>query len=249
MMASTMDRNISYEHGIAVYALSEAYSMNKNARKPFKRISPTLKKAVPIIIEGQTNAGGWLYKYDAGNDGDLSVSGWNVQALKAAEYTKIKFSGLASAKKKASRYILASEDKGGSDGFYKYRLRPTDKGKLTLTGVGILCARMLGTPSKLEDKGLDLINSKAPKNWSKPNLYSWYYHSQAAFQKQGKHWRKYNDTYQKVVLEAQDKDGSWKDPGGHAGSTGPDATIYADLPLHPDARGLLPLPARNQVAP
>ncbi len=227
MMASSRDRNVSYEHGIAVYALAEAYSLNKNANKRFKPIMPVLKKAVPIIIEGQTAAGGWLYSYGSGNDSDLSVAGWNIQALKAAEYTKIPISGLATAKKKALKMLEAAEDPGGSDGYFKYRLGGGQQGRLSLTGVGLLCSRMLGSPSKLEDDGLDKILADEPKGWNRPNLYAWYYHSQAAFQKQGKHWRQYNDSYQKVVQEAQQKDGSWTGNGGHSNSVGPDGDIYA----------------------
>ena len=40
------------------------------------------------------------------------------------------------------------------------------KEKLSLTGVGAVCARMLGAPSQLEDKALDLINSKNQRNTS-----------------------------------------------------------------------------------
>lgn len=226
-MMSSNDRTMSYEHGIAVYALGEAYSLNKNARKPFKRISPTLKNAVPIIIEGQTNGGGWLYSYGAGGTGDLSVAGWQIQALKAAEFTGLKFSGLTTAKKKAVRYLEAAEDPNGTDGFYRYRVNDGQKGKLSLTGVGTVCARMLGSPSKLEDKSLDLIISRKPGGYAGANLYSWYYHSQAAFQKQGKHWRDYNDSYQMVVAKAQQQDGSWPAGGGHANSTGADAQLYS----------------------
>ena len=226
-LMSSNDRNVSYEHGIAVYALAEAYSLNKNARKPFKRISPTLKKAVPIVIEGQTNGGGWLYSYGSNGTGDLSVAGWNIQALKAAEFTGLKFSGLTTAKKKAVRYLEAAEDPNGTDGFYRYRINDGQKGKLSLTGVGTVCARMLGSPSKLEDKALDLILAKKPGGWNNPNLYAWYYHSQAAFQKQGKHWREFNDSYQELIAKSQQQDGSWTNPGGHANSVGADATIYA----------------------
>lgn len=226
-MMSSNDRNMSYEHGIAVYALGEAYSLNKNARKPFKRISPTLKNAVPIVIEGQTNGGGWLYSYGSNGTGDLSVAGWNIQALKAAEFTGLKFSGLTTAKKKAVRYLEAAEDPNGTDGFYRYRVNDASKGKFSLTGVGTVCARMLGSPSKLEDKALDLIISRKPGGYNGANLYAWYYHSQAAFQKQGKHWRDYNDAYQTIVAKAQQQDGSWPTGGGHAGSTGADAQLYS----------------------
>ncbi len=225
-MCTAMDRNLSYEHGIAVYALAEAYSMNKNARKPFKRISPTLKKAVPVIIEGQTNGGGWLYSYGSGGTGDLSVSGWNVQALKAAQLTGLKFSGLETSMKKAIRYLKAAEDPNGTDGFWKYRVTDGNKGKLTLTGVGALCSRMLGAPSQLEDKALDLINNRFPNNFQPNAVYSWYYHSQAAFQKQGKHWKDYNKTYQEVMAKAQEKDGSWPASNGH-GQVGADGKIYS----------------------
>ena len=215
----------SYEHGIAVYSLAEAYSINRNARKPFKRISPTLKKAVPIIIEGQTNGGGWLYAYGKNGTGDLSVAGWNIQALKAAELTKLQFSGLSTAKKKAIQYLKAAEDPNGSAGYFRYRVRDGQAGKLSLTGVGTLCSRMLGAPSKLEDKALDLIISKAPKGFGGADIYAWYYHSQAAFQAQGKHWRKYNDTYQEVVIDAQEKNGSWPAAGGHA-PKGEEGKVY-----------------------
>ena len=226
MMATSRDRNVSYEHGIAVYALAEAYSMNKNARKPFPRISPALKKAVPIIIEGQTNGGGWLYSYGSNGTGDLSVSGWNVQALKGAQLTGIKFSGLETAMKKAVRYLKAAEDPNGTDGYWKYRVQDGQKGKLSLTGVGAVCARMLGAPSQLEDKALDLINSKNPKKYQPNAAYSWYYHSQAAFQKQGKHWKEFNKTYQEVMAEAQEKDGSWPASSGH-GQVAQDGKIYS----------------------
>jgi hypothetical protein len=208
------DKHASYEHGIAVYALSEAYSINKNARKPFKRISPALKKSVPIVIEGQTSIGGWLYAYGQAANGDLSVSGWNIQALKAAELTGLKFSGLKEAKKKAIKYLEAAEDPNGAAGCYTYTIG--GGGKLSLTGVGALCARMMGAPSKLEEKCLDLIVAAEPTTFAGANVYAWYYHSQAAFQAQGKHWKAYNKSYQKVVLEAQEKDGSWPIAGGHA---------------------------------
>ncbi|MEC9036004.1 MAG: prenyltransferase/squalene oxidase repeat-containing protein [Verrucomicrobiota bacterium] len=225
-MSTSGDRNLSYEHGIAVYSLAEAYSMNKNARKPFKRISPTLKKAVPVIIEGQTNGGGWLYSYGSNGTGDLSVSGWNVQALKAAQLTGLKFSGLETSMKKAIRYLKAAEDPKGTDGYWKYRVNDGQKGKLSLTGVGAVCARMLGAPSQLEDKALDLINSRFPKSFQPNAVYSWYYHSQAAFQKQGKHWKDFNKTYQEVMSKAQNKDGSWPASAGH-GQVGQDGTIYS----------------------
>ena len=227
MMASRHDRYLSYEHAIAVYSLAEAYSMNKNARKPFKRISPILKKGVPIIIEGQTNGGGWLYSYGSNGTGDLSVAGWNIQALKAAEFTGLKFSGIAAAQKKARRYLSAAEHPDGKAGLFKYRVNDGQSGRLALTGVGLLCSRMLGDPSELESPGFEMIQAAAPKKWASPNLYAWYYHSQAAFQSGGKAWQNFNAAYQKLVFDSQLKDGSWSEAGGHAATTGPDIHLYS----------------------
>ena len=225
-ITTSRDRNLSYEHGIAMYALAEAYSMNKNARARFKRISPALKIGIPIVIEGQTNGGGWLYSYGSNGTGDLSVSGWNIQALKAAELTGLKFSGLDRAKQKAVRYLRSAEDPNGTDGYFRYRVTDGQKGKLSLTGVGAYSARMLGAPSKLEDKSLNLIISKNPKNFNPDKAYSWYYHSLAAFQKQGKHWRDYNSTYQQVMANTQEKNGSWPASAGH-GQVGQDGKLYS----------------------
>ena len=151
LMASKPGSHTSYGHGIATYALAEAYSLNKNARAKTKRISTALRNAVPVIIEGQTKGGGWLYGYGQSGTGDLSISGWNIQALKAAELTGLKFSGMARCKKNALAYLRAAVT---SEGLYKYRIRDGERGRLSLTGVGVLCGRMLGT--KLANEGREL---------------------------------------------------------------------------------------------
>ena len=57
------------------------------------------------------------------------------------------------------------------------------------------------------------------------NCYTWYYNSQAAFQRGGSVWREYNRSYQQVVLSTQAEDGSWT-TGGHTGELGADVPIY-----------------------
>jgi hypothetical protein len=224
MMVSVNGNTTSYEHAICVYALAEAYSLNKNARKPFAKISPVLKDAVPIIIDGQTGQGGWLYGYNTSGDGDLSVSGWNVQALKAAELTGLHFSAIGAAKKKASKYL---EEAATEDGNYKYRLANPD-GKESLIGVGLLCSRMLGEVGKFEDKGIETILAKKPAEGAKGmDAYAWYYYSQACFQRGGTAWRDYNKSYQQVVMNTQNEDGSWNAPGTHTGGLGNDVPIYS----------------------
>jgi hypothetical protein len=44
---------------------------------------------------------------------DLSVAGWNIQALKAAAYTGIEISGLDEAMDKAIKYVKECQDEAG----------------------------------------------------------------------------------------------------------------------------------------
>jgi hypothetical protein len=216
--------HLSYEHGIATYALAEAYSINKNSKTKTKSISTALRNAVPIIIEGQTKGGGWLYSYGQNGVGDLSVAGWNIQALKAAKLTGRKFTGLDKAMKSARAYISAA---AAPNGLYRYRIRDTDNGRLSLTGVGVLCARMLGSPEGNEDKSFEAILAYNPRAYGSADLYALYYHSQACFQKGGKVWDKYNDTMQKMVIDAQEADGSFPIAAGHmGGKIAADGKIY-----------------------
>jgi hypothetical protein len=219
--------HLSYEHGIATYALSEAYSINKNSRTKTKSISTALRNSVPVIIEGQTEGGGWLYGYGKNGIGDLSVAGWNMQALKAAKLTGRKISGIDKAIKKARAYVSLCCD---ASGLYRYRAKGATAGagaggKLSLAGVGVLCARMMGGPEPSEDKSLKAILAKKPGSFQAMNLYSQYYNSQACFQKGGAEWDEYNKEFQSLVAKAQEGDGSWPIAGGGTQAKA-DAKIY-----------------------
>jgi hypothetical protein len=63
-MATSADRHWSYEHGIATYALAEAYSIIKYGQKKIPRLKEAVMLSVPIIINGQIDDGGWVYAYE-----------------------------------------------------------------------------------------------------------------------------------------------------------------------------------------
>jgi hypothetical protein len=74
---------------------------------------------------------------------------------------------------------------------------------------------------------------KEPLDWNSDcYLYTWYYNTQALFQKGGEPWKMWNDQFQKLVLENQNEDGSYKVEGvGEVGSAGTsaaagDANVY-----------------------
>jgi hypothetical protein len=197
-----------YEHGICTYALGEYYTMTKD-----RRVTELFKKAIGHIIKGQGPGGGWMYSYDQSAD-DLSVSGWQIQALKAAHLSKLPIAGVDSALDKAMTYI---ERVRGSKGGYGYRSAAND---YSLTGVGILCQLFWRPDRATLGKGMNWLLDETEK--SKPvsykgesaDLYAWYYHTQACLMFGGDAWKKWNDWFQDEICDAQNPDGSWPIPGG-----------------------------------
>ena len=74
-----------YEHGIAAFALADACEMAASLeREPDDRYRQATQKAVQFIHYAQHDDGGWRYTEDRDGPSDVSVSGWQVLALKAA---------------------------------------------------------------------------------------------------------------------------------------------------------------------
>ena len=116
-----------YEHGIATYALAESYVLTKEVK-----IADVLKQSVRMIVEGQGGDGGWEYNFAKSGAGDTSVSGWQIQALKAALLTGLNIDGAEGAMRKAMGNIMRVR---GPKGGYGYR-GPEDR--WGLTGAGAL---------------------------------------------------------------------------------------------------------------
>ena len=80
-------QNWVYEHGIATYALAEAYTFCSQLKIVIPNLDTVTKQAGDMIMQGQTDDGGWLYKFESGKGGDNSVGFWQIQALKACKHT------------------------------------------------------------------------------------------------------------------------------------------------------------------
>jgi hypothetical protein len=204
-----IDQRGSYSHPIRTYALCEAYTMTK-----IKRLEEFAKRATIHIINGQNENGGWAYAFGKGPAAhtDLSVTGWNIQALKAAAYTGIEISGLDEAMDKAIAYVKKCQDSKGAFGY-----KMGSNGKSSLTGTGILSLQIWkNAKSEEAKKGLEWIvqNEAVKTDWSTINVYGWYYHAQACFQATGvsggaKYWKAWNKDFQKTVTSNQAADGHW----------------------------------------
>ena len=226
-----IDQRGSYSHPIRTYALCEAYTMTK-----IKRLEEFAKRATIHIINGQNENGGWAYSFGKGPAAhtDLSVTGWNIQALKAAAYTGIEISGLDEAMDKAIAYVKKCQDSKGAFGY-----KMGSNGKSSLTGTGILSLQIWkNAKSEEAKKGLEWIvqNEAVKTDWSTINVYGWYYHAQACFQATGvsggaKYWKAWNKDFQKTVTSNQAADGHWPHGSHFHGDTEIYRTTMAILML------------------
>jgi hypothetical protein len=206
-MAGAFSQPGVYEHGICAYALGEYYTMTKD-----EKVAELFKQAIGHIIQGQGPGGGWMYSFDK-TANDLSVSGWQIQALKAAHLSQLPIPGVDATLDKAMKYI---EDSKGKQGGYGYR-GPEDR--YSLTGVGILCRLFWGAKRGEVQKGmeflLDTTEQKKPVKYKSPDadLYAWYYHTQACLMFGGSAWTKWNRWFQDEICDVQNPDGSWPKTG------------------------------------
>ncbi len=224
----------SYSHGIATYALGEAYIMtgDPSFRAPFLQ-------GIQAILKGQAPDGGWMYGMNGADvPSDTSVSGWQIQALKSAYLAGLDELGteINEALDQAVKNLQRVHTDKGSFGY-----RNNENGN-NLTGVGVFTLSMWkhkesreakrGTEYILErlEESHPLTDDKSRKLiYENANLYGMYYDVQAMFAMGGRDWRKYNDWFQKSVTDAQLPDGSWPPTtsGNHGGQeVGKDFDIY-----------------------
>ncbi|MEI6167268.1 MAG: prenyltransferase/squalene oxidase repeat-containing protein [bacterium] len=214
-----------YAHAIATYALAEAYTMTR-----IMDLKPPLEKAARVIINGQQSAGGFDYNYLKGQRFDTSVTGWQIQALKAARTAIPDLDGLEEALTRSTRFLLSDALARDGSGFVyegKDGVAPVGGGRLSMTGVGTLCLQMLGKNTSPPVKSGLKILQNAELEWpaaGKANVYAGYYVSQAKFQSGNQaDWMHWNLHMQRVLLSKQKQDGHWEqgdyDNGSHVYTT------------------------------
>ncbi len=212
-----IDQPGCYAHPMAAYAMGEYYSMTKD-----DRVKDVLTQAVRTIIDGQAPDGGWQYSFTKGPDSDTSVSGWQVQALKAAHLTGLNIEGVDATLDKAMLNMKRVQDDKGNFGYRKVGDRGDNP---SMAGVGVLCTYFWkGEKNELVRDGIKFIleqsEDKYPVKYKgeKAALYAWYYNTQACLMFGGSAWTKWNRWFQDEIADAQGPDGSWPPTGGKEGS-------------------------------
>ena len=216
------NRQWPYEHSIATYALAEAYTFCKQLDINIPNLEETVKRAGQFIIDHQNNNGGWAYNYQRqGGHVDSSVSVWQLQALKALEYTGIEFDGLVRSAQRGLSYIENLQADSGGFG-YRNTGHPggARQGYFTMTGGCVLSLQLWGKGnSTAVRRGASYIEEHSRFEYNSPysDLLGLYYESQAMLNRGGEQWRKYNEMFRDDLLAAQNTDGSWKTPNQGTG--------------------------------
>lgn len=197
----------SYAHGIATYAICEAYGLTR-----IPSLKPVMEKAVQLIINGQQPGGSWDYGYRKTARRDASVAGWQIQALKAAQMAGASNPGLKDAIRLAVEELKKSQHP--ETGMFPYS--SPDRGKMSITGVAVLCLQIAGYGRDSSTKrGLTALE-QADIDWQKPMdwpMYSWYYITQAKFHAGGNDWDLWNAKFAREIIRNQNEDGSWTSAG------------------------------------
>ena len=207
----------NYCHAIASYALAEAYGMQADKTKNV-RLKTAVTRAVAYIVSQQhPRTGGW--RYVQGQEGDMSMFGWQLMALKSAEIAGLR---VPERSKDLMFQFVNSRSRGRFKGLASYR--PEEQVSPTMTAEALFSKQMLGIardhPASRE--AVRYLSSEKPK-LSETNLYYWYYGTLAMYQYGGDSWRSWNGSLRNLLVATQRQDGhakgSW-DPRGPWGSYG-----------------------------
>jgi hypothetical protein len=201
-----------YSHGIGTLMLAEAAGMVDSADAD--RIRRALERAVRLILESQAvekdrrHAGGWRYQVDS-RDSDLSVTAWQVLALRAAK--DIGCDVPAEAIDEAIEYVRhcsVVDDRG-------FGYQPGSGRTETLTGTGITALEVCGVhqaPESLGGAEFLLVNPvDRETNYA---FYGVYYTGIGMFKLGGRYADATRRSLVEFLLPEQNSDGSWESPHG-----------------------------------
>ncbi len=207
-----------YHHGISTLMLAEAAGMTDG--KLGEEIRKKLVKAVEIILAAQRTEntparGGWRYTL-AHTDSDMSVTGWQIMALRAAK--NVGCDVPAQNIDEAVAFIKRCQD--ANTGGFDYQ--PGSNLTIPCTGTGILALEICGKDqhkSKEVMRAANFLVKNPPRFGMQFGFYGLYYCSQAMFQVGDNYWDSFRPALHEMLFRTQRENGSWI--GGGDGSYGP----------------------------
>jgi len=191
-----------YEHAICTMAVAQAHAMS-----PRGTVGRMAQRAVNRIIRAQPPSGGLDYNGYNPRRVDVSVTGWNIMAIKSAVVAKLKVP--PEAIRRSRRFLQNATYPDGRVGYSadNHKTRPGNPSP-SMTAVGALCRLFLDCPrtDPLLVRSCDyLLQSGVQLN----DLYYTYYATLAMFQMgaRSKYWRAWNRGFRDPLIGLQAKGG------------------------------------------
>jgi hypothetical protein len=176
-------------------------------KAPLDRAAKFIVNSQKVQKEKAMHVGGWRY---SPNDvtSDMSVSGWQIMALKSAANAGVEIP--REVLEKALKYVWAMYGKPG----FGYDAPASPPG---MTAVGILCVQFLGQgDDDRVDGALKYLRDQTQKTeWETVGgwaMYYMYYLTQAMFQGGDQFWPKWNEQMRTMLIKNQASDGHWPVP-------------------------------------
>ena len=204
-----------YAQAIATIALSEAWAMTGDPT-----LEQPVREAQKYICSAQNEFNG-SWGYQPGQAGDLTITGWQITALKSC-----KLAGIHVDQKvwdKAKQFVESTTDTSGKFGYkrpvnHKLPAGKRDYRLKTTTAVGTLIQMHMG--ATLENETINnSIAFLANEGISETDIYFDYYATQIFHHYGGQEWKEWNAAMRDHLVDAQGSDGhsrgSWYFPDKH----------------------------------
>ncbi len=224
------DGSRMYGHGIVTLMLTEMIGMGGDEQTD-EAIHEACRKAIQLIIRSQRvkkpafAKGGWRYTPDAA-DSDLSVSVWQLMALRSAKNDGLDVP--VTTIDEAIGYLVRSftspvdangQPRNAKNGF-SYEAN-NDSPTFTMSAAGLLAMQVCGQyDSPLVSGATEWLIAHPPKWGERFVLYGLYYYAQGMHQRGGE----VADSARKLVaaelLSHQLENGSWQSSSGEEANAG-----------------------------
>ena len=205
-----------YAQAIATIALSEAWALTGDPA-----LEQPVREAQKYIGAAQNEFNG-SWGYQAGQAGDLTITGWQITALKSCKLAGIRVD--QNVWDKAKQFVESTSDTSGLFGYkrpvnHKLPARKRDYQLKTTTAVGTLIQMYMG--ATIEDPTINNgIVYLAKEGVSKTDIYFDYYATQVFRHYGGQEWKQWNAVMREHLIDTQDRSsshthGSWYFPDKH----------------------------------
>lgn len=235
------DGSRMYGHGIITLMLSEMVGMGRTPEQD-ARIHDACQKGIDLILKAQrrsksgSNRGGWRYTPDA-SDADLSVSVWQLMALRSAKTDGLDVppGAIEQAIIYLKRSCTSPLDGDGKpvrqDSGFAYTPGSGDI-QYAMTAAGALAMQVCGQyESPLVRNAIEWLKKHPPKWGTRYFFYGTYYYAQALHQQGGETADEAERLVRDVLLPKQNEDGGWTPEGEEGGAGRVYATSMAILSL------------------